>query len=141
VDRTTGALIPIASPLGSPPFALFPFLAVLRNHVVEIDVRRAPPASPVNPSSRGLLSVALFGSGAVPVERIDPSSLLLGPGQARARQARRRDLDRDGIADLELRFRTEDAGIANGDREVCLEGETRGTERLLGCAAIRTVPN
>ncbi|MDJ0867362.1 MAG: SGNH/GDSL hydrolase family protein [Myxococcota bacterium] len=118
--------------------ALPPRLAPAR-----IDIRPYARFNRIRPRSRGLVRVALFGSDGLAVEGIDPGSLAFGPAGAPLacrRAIRFADLDGDGIQDLIARFRIAAAGIAVGDEQACLTGETRDGIRFEGCDAVRTVP-
>jgi hypothetical protein len=56
------------------------------------------------------------------------------------KQAHFEDVDADGGLDLLLHFRTQDTGIAPGDTEVCLIGQTYHGVPIEGCDSVRTVP-
>ena len=86
------------------------------------------------------IPVAILGSDALDVRDVDERSLRLGPGEAEPwhRFARRRDWNRDGHPDLLVWFPGRDAGVAPGDTELCLFGETRDGGVLEGCDAIDT---
>jgi len=49
-------------------------------------------------------------------------------------------VDRDGEMDVVVRFDAREAGIAVGDTEVCLFGETRDGTAIEGCDGIETKP-
>ncbi|MDJ0849224.1 MAG: thrombospondin type 3 repeat-containing protein [Myxococcota bacterium] len=110
---------------------------------VAIDIRPLTSSNPIDPMRRGRIPVAVFGSEDLPVSEIETETLAFGPaGAAPAGRLGplRFDLDHDGLTDLLLLFRTEEAGIALGDTEACVSGLTRGGETLEGCDAIRTPP-
>ena len=111
-------------------------------------------------SSRMPLAVAILGSRALDVADVDLDTLRLGAGEA---APNRPDLasgpsfpsplpirvtpaampvNRDRFDDLLAFYPLQDAGIAYGDRELCLVAKTRDGELLEGCDRIdTTVPS
>ena len=77
---------------------------------------------------------------------MDERSLRLGPGEAEPTsehgrsRTHRADVNRDGERDLVVRFDAREAGIALGDSEVCLFGETTDGTAIEGCDALETKP-
>jgi len=104
-----------------------------------VDLRPGQARDSVSARSRGLITVALFGSADLDAGDVDPSTLSFGPGGAgldHASSLRLIDLDRDGIEDLLLQFRVDDAGLASAPGEACLEGATHGGVRFRGCGSL-----
>ena len=116
--------------LGLPPQTL----------TVAIDIRSINPG---NPSSLGLLRVILFGAPGFDVTDVDAGSLAFGPSGATpdSRNGPRIvDVNRDGLNDLDLRFRAPLAGITNGVAEACLTGTLNDATPFEGCDAMIMVP-
>jgi hypothetical protein len=109
--------------------------------VAEIDIEPGRRTALVNPQSRRPIRVAVLGSDRLHVDEIDVSSLAFGPqGAAPSSRDSVLDLNADDVADRVFRFQARDTGIAPGDVEACLLGETLDATGFEGCDAIRTVP-
>jgi hypothetical protein len=92
-----------------------------------VDIRPDPDLNAIHPESRGVVPVAVLGSGSFDVTDVDVTQLTFGP--AGASPSNRRgphfgDLNGDDLTDLILHFRVEESGIAFGDTMACLAGET-----------------
>ncbi len=109
---------------------------------VEVDVRPRNRLNRIHPSRRKLVPVALLGSADFDVADVDAASLAFGPNGASPRRMRveSRDVNEDGFGDLVARFRPRETGIAPGEEEACLSGETLDGVGFEGCDAVRTVP-
>ena len=92
----------------------------------------------MNPHSNATLAVTALATAAFDPAAIDVGSVRFGPTgtEAAAIGSTLRDVDRDGDADLELRFRTRDTHIACGTSEVLLTGRTTAGTPFLGRAAL-----
>jgi len=110
---------------------------------VDIAIKPGSDPSVVNPLSRGVVPVAIYGSDDFDVADIDVTSLTFGFGDALPATSGRqnRDVDADGFPDLLLHFRIAETGIEVGDTEACLSGETLDGTPFSGCDTIRTVPD
>lgn len=109
---------------------------------VAIDVRPGSPDNRVNPFARGVVPVALLGSEAFDVTRVDVASLGFGPLLAPAVHSHLEDVDGDGRVDLVTHHPIPLTGIAPGDTQACLEGRLvdEPAAPLAGCDAVNSVP-
>jgi formylglycine-generating enzyme required for sulfatase activity len=109
---------------------------------VEIDIKPGSDPNSINPFSRGVIPVAILTTDDFDALTVDADSVLFGPDEAEKRHKRAHveDVDCDGDLDLLLHFRTQDTGIAPGDTEACVTGETLVGVPIMGCDSVRTVP-
>ena len=88
--------------------------------------------------------MAILGSDSFDVADVNVATLAFGPSGAsfdHSQGPHFEDLDGDGFTDLMSHFRIEETGIAFGDEEACLTGETLDGAPIAGCDGIRTVPS
>jgi hypothetical protein len=125
-------------------FSITPAKAEVIWDEVEIDVKpnrgrnRAPT---INPYSRGKIKVAIT-SKSFDASTVDPETVVFAG--AVAEKWKFKDINKDGVKDLVLRFKTsecEDLPTTSGEHEVKLVGWSYEIEHLRGYSQIRIVPN
>ncbi|MEN8133205.1 MAG: choice-of-anchor Q domain-containing protein [Pseudomonadota bacterium] len=111
---------------------------------VIIDIKPGNKQNVINPRAKGVIWVAVL-SDTDPASPFDPSSQVdipsveFGPDGAKAKRHKVKDINRDGLGDLLLRFRIPETGIACGDTEATLTGETFDGQSFTGTDSIKTV--
>jgi hypothetical protein len=109
---------------------------------VQVDIKPGSDPNSINLKSKGVIPVAILTTEDFDALTVDEDSVLFGPAEAEKRHKRAHveDVDDDGDLDLVLHFRTQDTGIAPGDTEACLIGQTYDGVPIMGCDSVRTVP-
>jgi hypothetical protein len=147
-----------SSPEGTPPI-----LIVIGDEIIEvapgesldvlllipvlIDIKPGRDPNAINPFGQGVIPVAILGSESFDVNDVDVTSLAFGPDGAAPTHdltdpvqwaEHLSDVNEDGLLDLLSHYSTQETGIAMGDEEACLTGETLDGIPLEGCDAIAT---
>lgn len=111
--------------------------------MVMIDIKPGSFPNPINPASKGVIPVAILGTDSFDVADVNAETLMFGPNgavPAHKVQAHFEDVNGDSKLDLVSHYRTRDTGIASGDMNACVSGETYADIPFQGCDAILTVP-
>jgi len=87
-------------------------------------------------------SVTILGSDTFDVADVDVTTLAFGPGGAEPthQNVHFEDVNDDGLTDLVSHYATQETGIAFGDTEACLTGETLDGTPFQACESISTLP-
>lgn len=93
---------------------------------VEIDIKPGGFPNSINPSSKGVIPVAILTTDTFDATSVDPLSVTFGPNEAVEShgQGHIEDVGGDGDLDLVLHFRMQNTGIQCGDTSATLTGET-----------------
>ncbi len=108
---------------------------------VPIDIRPFGKRNRIKPDARGQIWVAVLSDAETPFDalQIDIPTVRFGPDGAEVKRHRVKDVNRDGLPDLLMRFKIRNTEIACGDTEATLTGETFEGIQFTGTDAVKTV--
>jgi len=111
---------------------------------VIIDIKPGNERNVINPRSKGGVWVAILsdthtGSPFDPSSQVDVPTVEFGPDGAKAIRHKVKDINKDGLGDLLLRFSIPETGVACGDTEATLTGLTFEGVSFTGSDSIKTV--
>lgn len=114
--------------------------------LVDIDFDPWSPANEIQPENAYLLAVGIKSTSIAQGDAedfnatmVDPQTLKFGPAAGPSSAIPLSfDFDGDGDTDMLFGFRAEESGIACGDTDVMISGETYGGQQFIGSDAITT---
>jgi hypothetical protein len=111
---------------------------------VDIHIKPGDEHNAINPHAKGGFWVAVLSdidpeSPFDPLSQVDIPTVEFGPDRARMIRHKVKDISKDGLGDLLLRFTISETGIVYGDAEATLNGETFKGLRFTGTDTVGTV--
>ncbi len=107
---------------------------------MDIDIKPGSDPNGVNPRSKGVIPVAVLGSVDFDATQVDFSTVVFGPGPASpVHNGHVENVNGDGFDDMVFHFKVSDTGIACGDPNATLTGETFGGDSITGTDPVQTV--
>jgi hypothetical protein len=108
---------------------------------VAIDVRPDSATNPINPKSKGVITVAILTTATFDATTVDPATVRFGAigTEAAPVHVAIQDVNGDGLPDLLLHVKTQDTDIQCGATSALLTGETFDGQPVEGSDTIVTV--
>ncbi len=144
LTEVAGSPVPTGRPEGLLSLTAFPPKSCVLTAGIKIKAPAAAPV-PINPRSRGKISVAILSTLSFnAVTQVVPESLTFGhTGNEHSLafcEARGEDVNDDGLADLICHFDSDQTDFVKGDSTAVLKGKTFTGRNIQGTEAIRIVP-
>ncbi len=106
---------------------------------VSIDIKPGSDPNGVNPRSKDVIPVAVLGSIDFDATQVDSSTVVFGPDEASpVHDGHVENVNGDNFDDMVFHFKVSDTGIACGDPDATLTGETFGGDSITGTDAVKT---
>lgn len=109
---------------------------------VEIDIKPNSDPNGLNPKGKGVVPVAIVTTEDFDATTVDPTTVRFGPDMAepvhKDSSGHIEDYDGDGDLDVIYHFNIQETGIAKGDTEATLTGETYGGVHISGTDSVKT---
>ena len=107
---------------------------------LDIDIKPGSNPNSINPRSKGKIPVAILKTDHFDPWDVDSSTLAFGPDGAGTAHSmdHAEDVDGDSDIDMVVHFNTQETGIACGDTEATLTGETFGGTAFEGTDSVKT---
>jgi len=106
---------------------------------IAIDIKPGSDPNAINVRSQGKVPVAILTTEDFDASTVDVSTVQFGPGAAPPVSYALEDVDGDTDWDLVLHFNTQEMGVACGDIEATLTGQTFEGVQITGTDSIKTV--
>ncbi len=113
--------------------------SVTRTIDIDIDIKPGSYPNSININSKGVIPVAILTTDDFDAADVDPETVRFGPAEVSPVHYALEDVDGDGDIDMILHFKTQETGIALGDTEASLTGETYSGQKIEGTDSVRVI--
>ena len=106
---------------------------------VNVDIKPGSDPNSINPRSKGLIPVAILSSVDFDATLVDISTVAFGPGGASpVHGGHEEKVNGDDFTDMVIHFKVRETGIACGDMDATLTGETFDPTAIEGTDSVKT---